>query len=103
MSDKDFIVHEETDSTAWDHQLELEERQRMEAEARETPPAPLEVREVLELLTKAIALLKHIPEGEYPVINDIRKRLTVEQEFLRNRQSLTLNNLVKTARRLLIK
>ena len=100
MSDKDFIVHEETDSTAWDHQLELEERQRMEAEARETPP---EVREVLELLTKAIALLKHIPEGEYPVINDIRKRLTVEQEFLRNRQSLTLNNLVKTARRLLIK
>ena len=100
MSDKEFIVHEEDDSEAWNHQLELEERQRMEAEAGETPP---EVREVLELLTKAIALLKHIPEGEYPVINDIRKRLTVEQEFLRNRQSLTLNNLAKTARRLLIK
>lgn len=100
MSSKDFIVHEEDDSEAWDHQLELEERQRMEAEARETPP---EVREVLELLSRSIALLKHIPEKEYPVINDIRKRLTVEQEFLRNRQSLTLNNLVKTARRLLMK
>jgi len=97
MSSKDFIVHEETDS--WDHQLELEERRRLEEERKNNP----QVREVLELLTKAIALLKHIPEKEYPVINDIRKRLTIEKEFLCNRQTLTLNNLVKTARRLLIK
>jgi hypothetical protein len=99
MSDKEFIVHEENDSTAWDHQLELEERRRLEEERKNNP----QVREVVELLSRSIALLKHIPEKEYPVINDIRKRLTIEQEFLRNRQTLTLNNLVKTARRLLIK
>ena len=99
MSSKDFIVHEEDDSEAWDHQLELEERQRLEEERKNNPQA----REVVELLSRSIALLKHIPEKEYPVINDIRKRLTIEQEFLRNRQTLTLNNLVKTARRLLIK
>ena len=46
MSDKDFIVHEETDSAAWDHQLELEERRRLEEERKNNP----QVREVLELL-----------------------------------------------------
>ena len=99
MSSKDFIVHEEDDSAAWDHQLELEERRRLEEERKNNP----QVREVVELLSRSIALLKHIPEKEYPVINDIRKRLTIEQEFLRNRQTLSLNNLVKTAKRLLNK
>jgi len=99
MSSKDFIVHEEDDSEAWDHHLELEERQRLEEKRKNNPQA----REVVELLSRSIALLKHIPEKEYPVINDIRKRLTIEQEFLRNRQTLSLNNLVKTAKRLLNK
>ena len=99
MSDKEFLVHEENDSTAWAHQRELGDRRRLEEERKNNPQA----REVVELLSRSIALLKHIPEKEYPVINDIRKRLTIEKEFLCNRQTLTLNNLVKTARRLLIK
>jgi len=97
MSSKDFIVHEENDSEAWNNQLELEERRRLEEERKNNP----QVREVVELLSRSVALLKHIPEKQYPVINDIRKRLTFEREFLRTRQSLSLNNLVKTAKRLL--
>jgi len=86
----------EDDSDSWNHQLELEERRRRESE---TPDS--RTHEVTESLSKAIAILSHVPKGEYPVIADLAKRLKIEREFLRTRQSLSLNNLVKTARRLL--
>jgi len=87
----------EDDSDSWNHQLELEERRRRESETE----LDSRTQEVTENLSKAIAILSHVPKGEYPVIADLAKRLKVEREFLRTRQSLSLNNLVKTARRLL--
>jgi len=87
----------EDDSDSWNHQLELEERRRRESETE----LDSRTQEVTESLSKAIAILSHVPKGEYPVIADLAKRLKVEREFLRTRQSLSLNNLVKTARRLL--
>ena len=86
----------EDDSDFWNHQLELEERRRRESETLDS-----RTQEVTENLSKAIAILSHVPKGEYPVIADLAKRLKIEREFLRTRQSLSLNNLVKTARRLL--
>ena len=86
----------EDDSDSWNHQLELEERRRRESETLDS-----RTQEVTESLSKAIAILSHVPKGEYPVIADLAKRLKIEREFLRTRQSLSLNNLVKTARRLL--
>ena len=86
----------EDDSDSWNHQLELEERRRRESETLDS-----RTQEVTENLSKAIAILSRVPRGEYPVIADLEKRLKVEREFLRTRQSLSLNNLVKTARRLL--
>ena len=86
----------EDDSDSWNHQLELEERRRRESETLDS-----RTQEVTENLSKAIAILSRVPRGEYPVIADLEKRLKVEREFLRTRQSLRLNNLVKTARRLL--
>ena len=96
MNDEQITTIEEDDSDAWNHQLELEERQRRQSE-KITP----EIQEVTENLSKAIAILSHVPKGEYPVIYNLSDRLKVEREFLRTRQSLSLNNLVKTARRLL--
>ena len=83
------------DSDAWAYQIELEARRRR---SEKTTPQEMEV---IELIGKAIAILSHVPKGEYPVIADLAKRLKIEREFLRTRQSLSLNNLVKTARRLL--
>ena len=97
MNDERITTTEETDSDdAWNHQLELEERQRRESE-KITP----EIQEVIETLSKCIALLSNVPRKEYPVIADMHDRLAIEQEFLSTKQQLTLNNLVKTARRLL--
>ena len=96
MNDERITTTEETDSDAWNHQLELEERRRRESE-KITP----EIQEVIETLSKCIALLSGICRKEYPVIADLHDRLAIEREFLRTKQQLTLNNLVKTARRLL--
>ncbi|WP_339806676.1 hypothetical protein [uncultured Marinobacter sp.] len=97
MNDERITTTEETDSDdAWNHQLELEERRRRESE--EITP---EIQEVIETLSKTIALLSNVPRKEYPVIADLHDRLAIEREFLRTKQQLTLNNLVKTARRLL--
>jgi len=97
MNDERITTTEETDSDDdWFHQLELEERQRRESE-KITP----EIQEVIETLSKTIALLSNVPRKEYPVFADIHDSLAIEQEFLSTKQQLTLNILVKTARRLL--
>ena len=97
MNDEQITTIEEDDSDAWNHQLELEERQRRESETG----LDLRTQEVTETLSKTIALLSNVPRKEYPVIADLHDRLAIEREFLRTKQGLTLNNLVKTARRLL--
>lgn len=96
MNDQPITTITEDDSDAWNHQLELEERQRRESETISS-----QTQEVIEDISKSIAILSRVPKNEYPVIFDLAKRLSVEQEFLRKRQSLSLNNLVKTAQRLL--
>jgi hypothetical protein len=99
MNDERITTIDEDDSDAWNHQLELEERQRRESETG----LDSRTQEVIETLSKCIALLSGICRKEYPVIADLHDRLAIEREFLRTKQGLTLNNLVKTARRLLVK
>ena len=88
----------EDDSDSWSHQLELEERQRRESE--EIMP---EIQETIEILSKTITMLSRVSRTEYPVIANLHDRLAIERKFLKTKQELTLNNLVKTARRLLAK
>jgi|TARA_R100001086_G_scaffold221519_2_gene138790 hypothetical protein len=64
MSDKDFIVHEEDDSEAWQAQQQLEERQRSE----EKRPS---LRELTERLGQAIAILNVLD----PQVLKLRKQL----------------------------
>ena len=97
MNDERITMIDEDDSDAWNHQLELEERQRRESETG----LDSRIQEVIETLSKTIALLSNVPRKEYPVIADLHDRLAIEREFLSTKQQLTLNNLVKTARRLL--
>ena len=100
IDDKTTQEHEiiqEDDSSAWWHQLDLEARQ---AQERELTP---EIREVVETLDRCTQLLDNIPEGNYPVIADLRRRLQIERTFLKRKQDISLNELVKTARKLLIK
>ena len=87
----------EDNAQAWNYQLELEARRKQEESASPDP----HLVQVLEDLRRAVALLKNIPERQYPVVADLRKRLGIEAEFLRSRQTITLNNLVKAARGLL--
>jgi pantothenate kinase type III len=94
MNENEIII--EDDSDAWNHQLEIEERQQRESQTLDS-----QTQEVIEDLSKAIAILSNVPRNTYPVIADLAKRLKIEREFLRTRQNLSLNNLVKTARRLL--
>jgi hypothetical protein len=94
MNENEIII--EDDSDAWNHQLEIEERQQRESQTLDS-----RTQEVIEDLSKAIAILSNVPRNTYPVIADLAKRLKIEREFLRTRQNLSLNNLVKTARRLL--
>ena len=88
---------QEDDSEAWWHQLDLEARQ---AQERELTP---EVREVIEILDRSAAMLENIPEINYPVIADLRRRLQIERTFLKRKHDISLNELVKAARKLLIK
>jgi len=88
---------QEDDSEAWWHQLDLEARQ---AQERELTP---EVREVIEILDRSAAMLANIPEINYPVIADLRRRLQIERTFLKRKHDISLNELVKAARKLLIK
>jgi len=97
MNDERITTIDEDDSDSWFHQLELEERLRRESETE----LDRRTQEVTETLSKTIALLSNVPRKEYPVIADLHDRLAIEREFLRTKQGLTLNNLVKTARRLL--
>ena len=95
MTENEII--QEDDSSAWWYQLDLEARQ---AQERELTP---EIREVVETLDRCTQLLDNIPEGNYPVIADLRRRLQIERTFLKRKQDISLNELVKTARKLLIK
>ena len=88
---------QEDDSEAWWHQLDLEARQ---AQERELTP---EVRDVIEMLDRSAAMLENIPEINYPVIADLRRRLQIERTFLKRKHDISLNELVKAARKLLIK
>mgnify|MGYP000153189030 CR=1 FL=1 len=87
----------EDNAQEWNHQLELERRMQMEEKASPDP----HLIQVLEDIRRAVALLQNIPERQYPVVADLRKRLEIEAEFLSSRQTITLNNLVKAARGLL--
>ena len=93
---EDDIGMIEDNAQEWHHQLELERRMQME----KASPDPHLV-QVLEDIRRAVALLRNIPERQYPVVADLRKRLEIEAEFLSSRQTITLNNLVKAARGLL--
>ena len=95
MTENEII--QEDDSSAWWYQLDLEARQ---AQERELTP---EIREVVEILDRCKEMLSRIPESNYPVIADLRRRLQVERTFLKRRQDISLNELVKTARKLLLK
>ena len=74
MSDNEIL--QEDDSSAWWHQLDLEARQ---AQERELTP---EVRDVIEMLDRSAAMLASIPEVNYPVIADLRRRLQIERRFI---------------------
>ena len=96
MTTENELIQED-DSEAWWHQLDLEARQ---AQERELTP---EVREVIEILDRSAAMLANIPEINYPVIADLRRRLQIERTFLKRKHDISLNELVKAARKLLIK
>tara|TARA_R110000737_G_C14335641_1_gene442298 strand:- start:331 stop:627 length:297 start_codon:yes stop_codon:yes gene_type:complete len=89
----------ENDSDAWWHQLDVEAHQAQQREREITP----EVREVIEILDRSAAMLANIPEINYPVIADLRRRLQIERTFLKRKHDISLNELVKAARKLLIK
>ena len=97
-SQDELQVIQEDDSDAWWYQLDLEARQ-----AQEREPTP-DVRQVIENLDRSIALLRHIqPTEKYAVVADLCQKLVAERTFLERRQEILLNELVKTARNLLIK
>ena len=96
-SQDELQVIQEDDSDAWWYQLDLEARQVQE---RVLTP---QVREVIELLDRSIAMLKNIPDEEYPAVADLRHKLAFERKFLQTKHDMRLNELVKTARNLLVK
>jgi hypothetical protein len=96
-NDERNVTIQEDNSEAWWHQLDLEDRQVQE---RALTP---QVREVIELLDRSVAMLKNIPDEEYPAVADLRHKLAFERKFLQTKFDIRLNELVKTARNLLIK
>ena len=96
-NDKRNVTIQEDDSEAWWHQLDLESRQVQE---RVLTP---QVREVIEILDKSVEILKNIPDEEYPAVADLRHKLAFERKFLQTKHDMRLNELVKTARNLLVK
>jgi len=88
MSDKDFIVHEEDDSEAWQAQQQLEERQRSE----EKRPS---LRELTERLGQAIAILNVLD----PQVLKIRKQLIRLRDDLKKENLKLSQRAVDAARK----